>query len=59
MEDSDVVDGGPARKEELEEEGPGGVFPNWNTLYATVLVYAFLLILIFYALSETLDFSGS
>ena len=58
MEGSDLTDLGPG-DEAKEEEGPVGIFPSWNALYTTVVVYAFLLILLFYGLSVTLDYSGS
>ncbi len=41
-----------------DDEGPIGIFNTWRALYATVVVYALLLIVIFYVLSVTLDFSG-
>jgi len=53
-----LTDVGP-EDEAHEEEGPVGIFRSWNALYASVIVYAFLLILVFYVLSIKLDYSGS
>ena len=41
-----------------DDRGPVGIFPSWGALYATVVVYALLLITVLYVLSVTLDFSG-
>jgi hypothetical protein len=41
-----------------EDSGPIGIFPSWKALYATVCVYAVLLITVLYVLSVTLDFSS-
>lgn len=43
---------------EAHEEGRPPIFPSWNSLYLTVVVYSAILILIFYGLSVTLDYSG-
>jgi len=58
MDGSDLTDVGP-EDQEHEDEGPVGIFPSWNALYATVVVYAFLWILLLYVLSVKLDYSGS
>ncbi len=41
-----------------DDGGPIGIFPTWRALYTTVVVYALVLIVIFYILSVSLDFSG-
>ncbi len=42
--------------QEDEEEGPIGIFPSWSAIYVTVLVFTFLLILILYWFTVSLDF---
>ena len=49
---------GPDADPRDEDEAPP-ILGSWNALYTVVLVYAFVLVLIFYGLSVTLDFSGS
>jgi len=33
-----------------------GIFPSWNSLYALVIIYTVLLILLLYALTRSLDY---
>jgi hypothetical protein len=40
-----------------DDEGPGGIFPSWRWLYATVAVYAVLLIAVLHLISAALDHS--
>jgi len=47
----------PAR-EDREPDIPVWPFRSWRSLYATVVVYAFLLMLFLYLLSVNLDYSG-
>jgi hypothetical protein len=42
--------------ESEDEGGPIGIFPSWGWLYATVLVYSTLLIILLHILTVTLDF---
>ena len=60
MEEWDVTEDAEREAREWDEDhGPVGIFPSWKALYTTVVVYAGLLIVIFYVLSVTLDYSGS
>jgi hypothetical protein len=59
MPDPDLTHDPPAGEARQEEDMPPGIFHSWNSLYATVIAYAFLLILILYLLSVSLDYSGS
>ena len=36
-----------------------GIFPSWNVLYLTVIVYTIILILLLYFLTIALDHSAS
>ncbi len=42
-----------------EDHGPIGIFPSWRALYTTVVVYALVLIVVFYLLSQVLSFGGA
>jgi len=44
-----------AAAKQTEPEGPIGPFPTWGRLYATVLVYGVVLILILLFLTRVLD----
>lgn len=60
MVDPDAADDLARKAREHEEDtGPIGIFPSWKALYATVVGYALVLMIVFYVLSVTLDFSGS
>jgi len=41
--------------EREEDEGAIGVFPSWRWLYASVIVYTFLLVVVLYVFTVTLD----
>jgi hypothetical protein len=53
-------EGVPApRPEELpEDEGPIGIFPSWGWLYATVLVWFVVVVVVLYVLTVTLDYGA-
>ncbi len=40
-----------------EQDERIGIFPSWNWLYLTVIVYAIILILLLYLLTIALDHS--
>ena len=41
-----------------DETGPIGIFPSWNALYGTVIVYTLLLIVILAVFTAVLDFGA-
>lgn len=40
------------------DDGRIGIFPTWRSLYVSVVVYTVALILLLYAFTVLLDFSG-
>ena len=42
----------------VEEEGPGGPFPSWRALYATVVVWFLVVVVFLVIFTRTLDFSA-
>lgn len=45
----------PAPSPDDDESGPIGIFPSWGWLYATVIVWAFLLVLGLHLFTVALD----
>ncbi len=43
----------------VEEEGPGGPFPSWGALYATVIVWFLVTVAFLVVFTRTLNFSGT
>ena len=57
---SDDTRGGSADAPEAapspdDDSGPVGIFPSWGWLYATVIVWAFLLVLALHLFTVALD----
>lgn len=41
-----------------EDDGRIGIFPSWNALYATVVVYTLAVIVLLYVFTILLDYSA-
>ena len=41
-----------------DDDGRIGIFPSWNALYATVVVYTLAVIVLLYAFTVLLDYSA-
>ncbi len=41
-----------------DDDGPIGIFPSWNALYAIVTVYTLAMIVLLYAFTVLLDYSS-
>jgi hypothetical protein len=51
-------DAGRSHELDEDDEGPGGIFPTWRSLYATVLVYTVVLVIVLHAFTVALDHSA-
>ncbi len=51
-------DGAAEADSDSGDDGRIGIFPTWRSLYVSVVVYTVALILLLYAFTVLLDFSG-
>ena len=45
-----------SRRDSEDENGPIGIFPNWSWLYAAVVIYTVVAIVLLHFFTVTLDF---